>query len=301
MEMTKEEKSFFDLVESWDDANIDLALQMLKGNKELKAAAEKRYAKVLQILKRKTIKSLKGMLKKWEKASRNNKIALLDHLPALAGTPVRQAMDNFLPTIKALDFYNKSDVTTLPSFLDQLENLKYIKARYCAIDTLPITALVGQQMTTLNLIGNQIDNIPTIDQPSNISIMVLAKNQLKEWNIDVATYLPKLEELYLHNNALTSFEILGDAQTTLRILSLNNNKLDSLSDTIAQLEGLEELHLTNNNLTEIPATSGQLSNLKFLSLAQNPIAKNKEAIQALREQLPDCVIIDSVLEEMPLG
>ena len=57
--MTEEQENLYQLIETWDDNNIDLALQLLKGNKELEKSTKLRYQETLDVLKRKTIKSLK--------------------------------------------------------------------------------------------------------------------------------------------------------------------------------------------------------------------------------------------------
>src|SRR3990172_8214695 len=57
--------------------------------------------------------------------------------------------------------------------------------------------------------------------------------------------------------------------TTLKFLSLNDNKLSSLPPEIGQLVTLENLDLHDNNLTSLPPEIGQLVALRYLSLITN--------------------------------
>jgi len=122
-----EKEQLFQLIESWDDKNIELGLQLMKGNKELKAAAIERYQQTLTVLKRKTVKSLKGMLAKWEKASKNTKMQLLDCMPVREGSSVYKAMNSFCDTVDYVDF-NRKGLKQLPDSIKRFAKLEVIAA-----------------------------------------------------------------------------------------------------------------------------------------------------------------------------
>ncbi|MCH2045833.1 MAG: leucine-rich repeat domain-containing protein [Saprospiraceae bacterium] len=298
--MNQEEKNFFNLIESWDDANIDLALQMMKGNKALKQAAQERYAQVLVILKRKTVKSLKGMAQKWQKASKNVKMRLLDHLPALEGTKVRQSMDNFMKSLKALDYYKDSSFVELPKFLPQLTEITFFQAKHCALAALTEDLFKLSKISHISLLDNKISALPDFPQQDALEILVLAQNKLKDLSIDLNEKLPKLNVLYLHGNELEKIDLGAQGHEKLTMLSLSDNKLTSLPEEIGQLKQLKELHLSNNPLKKLPATIQELADLEYLSIVGTPFAEDKAAVQNLQTALPNCTIVHQQLDSMPL-
>ena len=56
----------------------------------------------------------------------------------------------------------------------------------------------------------------------------------------------------------------------IKNLSLDNNDLTTLPESLGQLTDLEEFYLANNNFTTLPESLGQLTNLQGLYLTNNP-------------------------------
>ena len=264
--MSNEEQNFFNLIESWDDTNIDIALEMMKGNKALKEAAQNKYQKLLITLKRKTLKSIKGMPKKWDKASKNTKIKLLDHLPTLKGSEMERSMNNFMESLQALEYYQDKTLHHLPSFLPKLKGLKYLYAKYGVLNSIPAALFELPKLSRINLIGNAIETLPTLTQTTRVNSLVLAKNNLQECSLQLQEYWPDLTELFLHCNQLSTLDLGGKEQVNLQRLVLNDNKLSSLPKNIDLFPNLEELHLSNNPLETLPSCIEQCTKLVYLSV-----------------------------------
>jgi leucine-rich repeat protein SHOC2 len=70
--------------------------------------------------------------------------------------------------------------------------------------------------------------------------------------------------------------------TSLRLLNLHGNQLESVPAEIGQLTSLEGLYLCNNQLTSLPAEIGQLTALERLDLNANQLTSVPAAVDELR-------------------
>lgn len=83
------------------------------------------------------------------------------------------------------------------------------------------------------------------------------------------TSFPKVEELTLNHNALTSLpENLSNVLPSLKTLSLSSNKLDNITDTSFG-QGLEILDLSNNDIGYLPPSLSNIDSLKELIVYGN--------------------------------
>ena len=97
-------------------------------------------------------------------------------------------------------------------------------------------------------------------------------------------------ELYLSYNKLSNIPALAFGKLTgLNILSLSNNNLTSIPDSIGKLSQLKILNLSHNNLTNIPDSIGNLSGLKELYLGYNNLSKQEQ--EKIKKLLPSTTII----------
>lgn len=103
-----------------------------------------------------------------------------------------------------------------------------------------------------------------------LKTMKLSNNRIKSLDCSGTTVsFPKLEELTLSHNALTSLPTnLGQTLPALKILSLSSNKLDDIVDTSFGL-GLEVLDLSNNDIGYLPPGLSNIQSLKELTVYGN--------------------------------
>ena len=81
-----------------------------------------------------------------------------------------------------------------------------------------------------------------------------------------------IQSLSVSNNQLTRLpESIGQL-SNLQYLSVDNNELTKLPESIGQLSNLQGLYVSNNQLTELPESIGQLSNLQELNLNNNQLS-----------------------------
>ncbi|RYH29723.1 leucine-rich repeat domain-containing protein [archaeon] len=93
--------------------------------------------------------------------------------------------------------------------------------------------------------------------------------ELSDLPSEFCTELPKLEILSVENNLLTSLPDTLTTLTSLRELNLVNNKLEYLPDRIGFLCSLQKISLNNNCLRALPASFGALNNIERLDLECN--------------------------------
>ena len=87
------------------------------------------------------------------------------------------------------------------------------------------------------------------------------------------------------------FFLIGQLQK-IRVLDLEENKLEQVPNEIGRLRELEKLILQSNHLTNLPRAIGQLSQLSYLSVGENHLAFIPEEIGSL-ENLESLYINDN--------
>jgi len=87
--------------------------------------------------------------------------------------------------------------------------------------------------------------------------------------------------LALHDCGLKKIPDSIGNLTSLRVISLRNNKLDALPNSFKNLESLEMLSLWRNNLTTIPEPITAVSSLQELMLQYNQLSTLPETIMGL--------------------
>ena len=146
------------------------------------------------------------------------------------------------------------------------------------------------RMTTLQLWGNQIDDISGLAGLTNLETLLIGQNNITD--ISALAGLTNLTELSVGDaniqdvsllaglTNLTSLRVIAaniqdedvsllSGLTNLRQLALSHNRIADISP-LAELTGLTGLWLWDNQVENISALSG-LTNLTFLSLGKNNI------------------------------
>lgn len=143
------------------------------------------------------------------------------------------------------------------------------------LTTFPINlTMIASFIVNLNLEHNRLTsfNLTIKDvEFTNLKVLSLSNNRLKsiEYTDGLTSSFPRLEELKMDNNALTVLpENLATALPYLKLLSVNSNKLDNITEASFSLS-LEILILSNNDIGYLPPGLCTLANLKELVVFGN--------------------------------
>lgn len=117
-------------------------------------------------------------------------------------------------------------------------------------------------MSKLNKKNVSISKKPWTELPEDVLKTLHSNDILKKLSI-------KNTKLISLNNKLFTFAAFTKTLTTLTI---NNNPITSLPDSIGELQALQTLDASNNVLTHIPASVQNLRKLKSLNLSNNKLS-----------------------------
>jgi len=171
-------------------------------------------------------------------------------------------------------------LSTLPDFLNQLVRLQQVNLSNNKFLELPRQLIGIKALTILNLKGNFIQDLNGITELSpKLQKLNLASNKINESQIDLTPFTT-ISDVDLSDNL---FKSIPDSvlQESLISLSLSNNEISKIPDTIGRLSRIRELNLSFNNITEIPESIGLLTNLRKLDLSGNQIVDLPKSISKL--------------------
>ncbi|MEH2273771.1 MAG: COR domain-containing protein [Nostoc sp.] len=173
--------------------------------------------------------------------------------------------------VTKLDLSNK-DLTTLPSEIGQLTNLRSLNLISNQLSSLPPEIVQLTNLQILDLSSNQLSSLPPeIVQLTNLQTLNLISNQLSSLPPEIVQ-LTNLQTLNLSSNQLSSLPPEIVQLTNLQILDLSFNQLSSLPPEIVQLTNLQSLNLWFNQLSSLSPEIGQLTNLQSLNLWFNQLS-----------------------------
>ncbi len=107
-------------------------------------------------------------------------------------------------------------------------------------------------------------------------------------NVPIQGNIPHLEELTIDNNPVEHLPDTLGTLSDLKTLYVTNGRLSSVPASIGQLTALENLSLTGNRITKLPESIGNLTNLVALNLAYN----NLDSLPASITNLTKLEILD---------
>lgn len=185
-----------------------------------------------------------------------------------------------------------------------LPNLTLLDIRGNAIQDISMISM--PKLTNLIIDHNSIGSFPTLSLPqiqeitasrnalshiqlkpdasplSNLSILSLSGSKLVSLPSELFEYCPRLESLTLDDNQIRNIPPIGVLSSSLRLLSMVNNKLTELPNSIGELGKLTHLNLRGNNLKTLPDEIWFCSSLSVINVSSNllylfPIPKSPEA------------------------
>ncbi|KAM7533122.1 hypothetical protein Aperf_G00000123998 [Anoplocephala perfoliata] len=195
----------------------------------------------------------------------NQLAALPDDMANLTSLEKLEVSDNHLtqvpsslpPSIISLDI-SQNRLTALPSgWLQSCPNLR-----------------------DFNASNNGLQDMGLTSEPSASSLTVLNLNKNRLQGIPNFTVFPKLIDLSLGDNRITSFQLEGvRGLKDLTTLELSRNRISVVPDGIpAALPNLCRLSLSNNDITVIPTELGFMDSLEVLSLSGNPLRSIPQSV-----------------------
>ena len=115
----------------------------------------------------------------------------------------------------------------------------------------------------------------------NIEQIYYKENDLQEIPEDFALKLPKLSQLYLYGNKLTSLPNSIGQLANLQILDLAHNNLVELPESIGDLKSLNTLDISHNKIQALPESIGKLHELIALIAVKNQLSNLPKSIRNL--------------------
>ena len=140
-------------------------------------------------------------------------------------------------------------------------------------------------LDTLNLLGNEIEDVSPLSDLINLTFLRLGDNQVAD--VSPLSSLTKLKWLSLSNNKVADVSPLSSL-TKLQKLNLLGNEIEEVSP-LSSLTKLRWLNLGNNKVADVSALDG-LTNLDWLGLLDNPISQRE-----VNEQVPTLIEKDVLI------
>jgi len=197
--------------------------------------------------------------------------------------------DNEIETI--LDIHKCIKLTYVDLHMNHISNVKWLE---------PLT-----QITYLNLSENELsaevfDELSVDNLLPNLKSLNLSCNDLGIIPTFIST-LPSLKELILEEIELDNDADLGVLSniSTLTILNLANNDIETIPDSLKNLHFLKHLDLSDNLLSHFPQVILSLSEMQDLDLQGNAIEKLPESLNEL-SKLEEIDLSDNPIRELPL-
>ncbi|MBN2006926.1 MAG: leucine-rich repeat domain-containing protein [Anaerolineae bacterium] len=165
----------------------------------------------------------------------------------------------------------RNGLTTLPSEIGQLTNLRSLDLSLNQISTLPPEIGYLTNLQYLNLSGDPllaIPSTPPIGQRTSSHYIRLRFNRLTSLPSEIGK-LVKLQDLKLDHNELTELPPEIGQLISLQHLNLSDNRLTTLPPEIGQLTNLKYLNLSSNQFATLPLELKQLTSLTYLDLSKN--------------------------------
>lgn len=184
-------------------------------------------------------------------------------------TEFPKKLDNLSSVLRTLDISDNS-IPLIPPDIESFKVLKSITCNNNKLTNLPEEIGNLTKLETLSFCGNKLEDLPlTLSQLINLKYVYLSGNSLKDFPL-LLCGLRHLDVVNLSNNLIENIPSgIGDLRATE--LNLNQNRISSISDNIADCPRLKTLRLEENclQLTSIPQRLLVDSTISLLTLEGN--------------------------------
>lgn len=135
-------------------------------------------------------------------------------------------------------------------------------------------------ITILNASSKGITKVYGLDRLVNLAKLDLTNNQLGEFD-PVAENLPmSMDRIYLGGNGISTISDNWKLYN-ITVLSLRNNNISVIPDSISEMPNLINLYLDGNSISVIPDSIANLGTLSELNVANNQISVVPQTLLAL--------------------
>ncbi len=178
MEQTDKEK-LYALIETWEASNITIASKMMKSDKDLALAVEKRYKRLIQSLGGASLRILAKLPQKWEKLKNYVKISVIANWPQGCPFITKELMLNGKLSVNS---WRESRYTNQIErfYLNNIAPLKEVTAFHLAhqqLKELPTTIGKLPKLEILNLEDNKLTALPaSIGELKTLKVLNLSQN-----------------------------------------------------------------------------------------------------------------------------
>ncbi|NCO00411.1 MAG: GNAT family N-acetyltransferase [Epsilonproteobacteria bacterium] len=189
----------------------------------------------------------------------------------LSGNGLKSIPENIgmLSKLISLNLSNNK-LQELPDSLSKLSNLSNLDLRRNAFENFP--AVIGKlSLKSLNLSSNKIADIATLQECSELRVLDLSNNLIKEINFSFP-HANNLITLNLSYNFLREMGVFFFSLSYLQRLNLNANLIKEIPAQISKLSFLKEFEIIENHLETIAESLFELP-LEKLSLSSNRLTQ----------------------------
>ncbi|KAF7690652.1 leucine-rich repeat transmembrane protein FLRT2 [Silurus meridionalis] len=171
---------------------------------------------------------------------------------------------------KIFIYCNERSLTSVPLGIGEGYSILYLHNNQINSAGFPMELHNVASVETVYLYGNQLDEFP-LNLPRNVKVLHLQENNIQTISRAALAQLPKLEELHLDDNSISTVGVEEGAfreAFNLKLLFLTKNHLSSVP--IGLPADLKELRLDENRIAEIDEGAFQnITNLQRLLLDGN--------------------------------
>nr|XP_031826969.1 leucine-rich repeat-containing protein 40-like [Nomia melanderi]XP_031826970.1 leucine-rich repeat-containing protein 40-like [Nomia melanderi] len=163
-----------------------------------------------------------------------------------------------------------NNLSSLPVGMGYLVRLKSLDVSHNMLKELPPDLTNMRALQKLDASYNQLEILPPLGELRKVETVMLQTNKLTIFpNVSGCTLL---RVLHLADNNIVEIDMLClEGVGKLKILTLGNNKVDTIPEEIIKLINLEILDLSNNNITIVPSIIGVMPNLKQFVIDGNDV------------------------------
>ena len=276
------------------EADGKVALQLLKGQSELKKKVEQYFEPLLKIFSKTKLNAIPAIVKKIQ-AHKEPKKTFLPLLQDPVFSNYFQEREELViknypitslfrlgdyPKLKKLYIQNNKQLIDLPDTLGSFENLSFFWLSASKVEVIPDDFFKGMEsINALWLQNNKLKSLPkSVSNLKHLDNISLYKNEFEEVP-DILDNFPELKWLNLEKNNLSDLPNSLRKCTQLKEMYLSyNKKLTKMPEFLTELKFLTRIDMTNCGLKKLPDNMDKLTQVRLLNLNNNKLTTLPDSI-----------------------